>query len=348
MRDGAPAEVRRVLALAPNWLGDAAMCTPALRALKRRFPEARLTVAGRDSVCALLEGLPCVDALVETPHRPGMLDLFRLGRRLRPDAHDLCVVFRHSFRAALLAGLTGARRRVGQNRDKRAWLLTDAVAPCREGGEVKPVYMAFEYLDVVSVLGCEDDGAGLELRADAAELERVRACLGQGGPVVAIAPGAAFGPSKQWPAERFVQVADTLHARAGARIVLLAGPGEEALRTEIAGRTKAPVVDCRAGAPGVKHMKAVVAASDVLVCNDSGPRHVAIAFGRPVVCVMGPTSPAFTASPWERGEVLRIEVDCGPCQQPVCATDHRCMTGIAPERVAEAALRWLEAAGDDL
>ena len=343
-----PERVRHILALAPNWLGDAAMCTPALRALKRRFPEARLTVAGRDSVCALLEGLPWIDALAETPHRPGLLALTRLGWRFRPHARGLCVVFRHSFRAALLAGLTGARRRIGQRRDNRHWLLTDTVEPRREAGRVTPAYTAFEYLGLVAALGCEDDGRGLELHADEQELAAVRACFGGGGPVVAMAPGAAFGPSKQWPAARFAAVADLLHARAGARITLLTGPGEEALRTEIAEQTRAPLLDARTDGPGVRRMKAVLAASDLLVCNDTGPRHVAIAFGRPVVCVMGPTSPAYTASPWERGEVIRVDVDCGPCQQPVCATDHRCMTGIPPERVAEAALRWLPPQAGDL
>jgi ADP-heptose:LPS heptosyltransferase len=69
---------------------------------------------------------------------------------------------------------------------------------------------------------------------------------------------------------------------------------------------------------------------------------VAVAFQRPVVCIMGPTSPAYTESPWEIGEVIRVDVDCGPCQKPICETDHRCMTLTSSERVTEAALRWLQ------
>jgi heptosyltransferase-2 len=328
-----------ILAIAPNWLGDAVMCTPALRALKRRFPQSTLAVAGQPAVCTLLDGLPCVDRLHPMPSPRGLFGLLSAAWSLSGDGRDLAVVFPHSFRAALLARLAFAQRRMGYNRDKRGWLLTDAPDPHRENGVITPVYMAFEYLELVARLGCADDGLGLELAADPAERAAVRQRFAGGGPLVAFAPGAAFGPAKRWPAERFAAVADALSARCGARCVLLTGPNEADTRAAVLAAAKRPLLEFPGG--GIARLKAILAEADLLVGNDSGPRHIAIAFGRPVICVMGPTSPRYTDSPWEKGRLLRVEVDCGPCQKPVCATDHRCMTRITEEAVVEAALPFL-------
>ena len=333
---------QRILALAPNWLGDVAMATPALRALKWRFPEAVLTVAAKASACALLEGVPWLGQLEALPDRPGPADLFRIARRLAPAAADLCVVFPHSVRAALLARLTGARRRVAYGRNHRRWLLTDPVRPHTENGVITPIYMAREYLDLVAPLGCVDDGEGLELHAGGEERAAVRSLLDGAGPVVAIAPGAAFGPSKRWLPERYAAVAAALAASHDAQCLLLTGPGEEETREAVLAAAECPLITPQQDAPTVARLKAAIAECDLFIGNDSGPRHIAIAFKKPVVCVMGPTSPVYTDSPWERGEVLSVPVDCGPCQKPHCTTDHRCMTGVTVERVVAAARAWLQ------
>jgi heptosyltransferase-2 len=333
----------RVLALLPNWIGDVTMCTPALRALGRAFPKAELTEAGRASACALLAGLPWIARSVVLPKRAGFGQMLRLGRQLKPHSTDLAVVFPHSFRAALQARLAGARRRVGYARGGRRLLLTDSVEPHRENGHVVPVYMAREYLDLVKHLGAEDDGQGLELRADSSEAERIRKCLSGAGPRVGFAPGAAFGPSKLWPAERYAAVADALADRVDAQCVVLTGPGEEDTRAAVLKAARTPFVECDGGHPSLETLKATISQLDLLVCNDSGARHVAVAFGVPTLCLMGPTSPRYSEGPYERGRVLRIDVDCGPCQKPVCRTDHRCMTGISTDWATETALEILKA-----
>jgi heptosyltransferase II len=329
---------RRILVFLPNWLGDVVMCTPALRALKRRYPDAVVTAAGKASCCAVLDGFPRVDALISLPERPGILQSMTLRKALRALAPDVAVVFPHSFRAAWLAWLSAAPRRIGVDRGGRRFLLTEAVPRHREGGRPAPRYTALEYLEVAEAAGAPADGAGLELAADPGEVDAVRAGLEPGRPVVCIAPGAAFGPSKRWLPERFAAVADALHRSHGAQCVLLTGPGEEDTRAAVLAAAETPLI---ASTGGIGRLKASIAACDLLIGNDSGPRHIAIAFGKPVVCIMGSTAPAYTESPWERGEVVRIDVDCGPCQKPVCVTDHRCMTGIGVERVVMAAARFL-------
>ena len=334
-------EFEGVLIFLPNWLGDVAMCTPALRTIHQRFPQAELTVVGRGGACGLLKGLEYIDRFVTIPARPGVWGLLRIRRQLRRFGCDLAIVFPHSFRAALMGRLSGSGRVLGYDRGSRSWLLTDLVEPNMEEGKIAPVYMAWEYLDLLNPLKCEYDGFGLELRADERSVAHIREHIVGEGPLVGFAPGAAFGPSKQWPADRFAAVADALAKEAGARCVLLTGPGEEGTRDAFLEHCKCEVLVCDEGNPSIDSLKATISILDVLVCNDSGPRHVAISFNVPTICVMGPTRPVYSEGPYERGEVIRIDVDCGPCQKPTCSTDHRCMTGIAPERVAESVRKVL-------
>ena len=332
----------KILVLVPNWLGDVAMCTPALRVLHRRFPDAAITVAGSEAACELLRGLPWLSKLVPFDTRSGLFGLMRIARRLRPHARDLAVIFPHSFRAALLARLTESQRRIGSDCGGRAFLLTDRIPPHRENGLIVPVYMVTEYVGLLKDLDCEDDGYGPELRADTDAVAAVQARFPGTGPRVGIAPGTAFGPSKRWLPERFAAVADQLAERLNAQCVLLTGPGEEAIRDAVTSSAKTKLISCDDGAPSIKMTKAAISQLDALVCNDSGPRHIAVAFHVPTVCIMGSTSPRYSQGPYERGKVLRVDVDCGPCQKPECETDHHCMTQISVEQVVDAAIEVLQ------
>lgn len=331
----------RIVAFLPNWLGDVAMCTPALRALSR-IEGAELTVAGRPGPLALVRSLPYLHGEIGLGQK-GLGGFLRNLLPVRRAGRDIAVVMPHSQRAALQAWLAGCRRRTGIARENRAWLFTDPVAPHRDAaGRIAPTYMAAEYLELAAAMGAQDDCQGLELAADPGSVEAFRAALpAEHGPIVGFAPGAAFGPSKCWLPERYAAVADALRERAGATCILLTGPGEEDTRAAVQQAAKAPLVIPDGGKPTIASLKAAISQLDLLVGNDSGPRHVAVAFGVPIVCIMGPTAPVYSCGPYEKGEVLRVDVDCGPCQQPTCATDHRCMTRISAEAAAEAALRHL-------
>lgn len=334
-------KIHEIIVIIPNWLGDVAMCTPALRALRRQFPQSRITVLGGAAPCALLHGFPGIDQHIPIPGKLGIKDMLALRNSLgiRP---DLALIFPHSFRAALLCKMLGAKNRLGYKRGGRSWLLTQAIAPYRENGKITPVYMAKEYLDLIAPLGCQDDDAGLSLALDPETQAAIENELPTNRPLVAIAPGAAFGSSKRWLPERYAQVADMLHASHGAACVLLTGPGEEDTRDAVLAAAKTTITVCDAVTPSVERLKAQIAVADLFIGNDSGPRHIAIAFNKPVICIMGSTKPAYSVGPWEKGEVLRVDVDCGPCQKPVCTTDHRCMTQITAERVHQAAVRYLK------
>lgn len=332
-----------ILVLAPNWLGDAAMATPAMRILKRRYPDAHLTVAGPAGVCALLEDAPWIDALHPIPTRAGFSTLRKEATALKTAGKDLIVVFPHSFRAALLARLIGGKKRLGYARNGRSLLLTQAVSPYRENGRITPIYMTREYVDLVTETGAVDDREGLELGVPAALQEQVRQELQGEGPLIALAPGAAFGPSKQWMPHAFAKTADLLAESKGTRCVLITGPGEEALAEEIRSLAKTPLLPMPCKDSGLAGLKAVIASLDLLISNDSGPRHMAVAFGVPVLCIMGSTSPRYTDSPYEKGLVIREPLPCSPCQKPVCPLGHHlCMRLITPERVSRAAKELLD------
>jgi heptosyltransferase-2 len=164
--------------------------------------------------------------------------------------------------------------------------------------------------------------------------------VSESDPIVVIAPGASYGPSKQWPPGHFARAADALAGQ--ARIVLLGAPGERALAAAVAGAMRTQAADL-SGRIGLGALKAVVKRARVAICNDAGLRHVAVAFGVPCVVLMGPTSLEKTALNLERVTVLVEDVSCRPCYLRECPIDHRCLTRIAPERAVAAALSAIAA-----
>lgn len=335
----------KIAVVLPHWIGDAVMATPTLRALRTHFPKAHLVALGREAVCAVLESTPYVDEFFPIPHRPGLAELWRFAQNERVKRPDYVILLPHSFRWALFGRWTSAKAIVGAATNGRGFLLTHAVPPWNPRGTPTPRYTGDEFLSVVRAIGAVDDGKGLELPYDAERASEIRTRYAPNGEtLVLLVPGAAFGPSKRWPAERFAAVADALCETHKAVCIMHTGPGEEEVRTAVRQHARHPVRDAGEDLGGVANLRATVAASDVVVCNDTGPRHIAVAYQKPVVCIMGPTHPGYTRSPWEKGRVLRVDVDCGPCRQPICRTDHRCMKGVTVEVVLAALEPYLHEA----
>jgi heptosyltransferase-2 len=199
-------------------------------------------------------------------------------------------------------------------------------------------------LDLVASLGCPERGTRLELFTTQEEEARTEQLLQSAGiragePLVALAPGASFGPSKLWPAGSFARVADAL-AREGARVVIVGSPDEAALARSVVERMREGAADL-AGALDLGGLKALLRRAALLVCNDAGARHVAVAFGVPCVVLMGPTSLEKTNLNLEGVRVFESDVECRPCYERSCPIDHRCMTRLEPEPVARFACELL-------
>jgi len=332
---------RRILVRAPNWAGDVVMATPALRALRAGFPDARITVQIRAGLAPLLAGAPWLDeTLPVRSHRQGLRATWAEGRALRGRGFDLGVCLPDSLSSALLMRAARVARVMGYGRGLRRPLLHRAVPPLRAPDGSRWVARERHVLGLAAALGCPADDTRLALFVTPEEAHEAEAALAERGvpadaPLAALAPGASYGPSKCWPPEHFARVADALAER-GLQPVLVGAPEERGLAAAVARHARVAPCDL-VGAIGLGALKAVLRRARLLVCNDAGARHVAVAFGVPVVCVMGPTSLAKTNLNLERVRVLTADVGCRPCYHRVCPVDHRCMTRIGPERVLEAA-----------
>jgi heptosyltransferase-2 len=339
----------KIAVFLPNWVGDAVMATPAVRALRRHFPAARLVGVVRPYVAGALEGAPWLDRTVPLDTRgPWAHRWPAAALALRRERIDLAVLLPNSFRSALVACLGGCRRTVGYARGGRSWLLTDRLEPLRApDGTFPPSPVIDAYNRLARHAGCPDPGYRMELFTTVADEQAADAVwdtarLDRHAEVVCLNPGAAFGSAKYWYVESFAALAQELCDRRGCGVLVLCGPGERELARHIATLANRPTVHSLAGYPlSLGLTKACVRRADLLITTDSGPRHFAAAFGRPVVTLFGPTHIAWTETYYPAAVHLQKEVDCGPCQRRVCPLDHRCMKRLTPAEVYAAATELL-------
>lgn len=325
------------------------MATPALAALRRHWPDARLTVAGPAHAAPLLAGSGLHDALVELSSRKvaGWAGMRRSIREVRAGRHDIAFVLTNSFSSALVVARAGVGVRVGFAGGGRGVFLTHAVPRGREAGYHQlPVPMVEEYFRLLESVGVPRGDPHTVLATTTAEEREAEIWLegsgiGCGERLFGIHPGSSFGPSKLWYPEKFAAVADALTARWGGRALVFCGPTEQGLARSIASAARTPVVTAADRPLSLGALKAVIRRLDLLVSTDTGPRHLGPAFDVPTVVIMGPTDPRFTNTNLGRSLVVRAGVDCSPCQLKACPIDHRCMTRLEPEHVLAAASRLL-------
>ena len=341
--------LRRLLVRLPNPLGDAVMATPALRALRRGLPEAEIAVLGLPHHEGLLRGNRSFDAFVPLRGR-ALRDVVGRARELRIRGYDAAVVLPDSARAALDPFAARIPIRIGYARDLvRRVMLSHAIDPPRERGERVAISMIERYLRLARALGVRDAGDALELHvhedaAQRAEEGLARAGVARGEPVLLVTPGAAFGASKLWPPEHFARACDELHRRFG--FVPVIAPAPNPVEIAIAKRVSSAMSERHAVLlepdPSLEVFVAIVARAALVLTNDTGPRHVAVALHRPVVTLMGPTDPRHTAHLLDRQRVLFEDVACRPCGRSVCPIgDQRCLVRLAPERAVAAAAELL-------
>ncbi len=335
------AAIRRALLRFPNWLGDTVMALPTLAALR----------------AALAPDTPvwCVGPWVETivPPEPGRVERLRspaaVAARLRQALGwrraglDLAVVLPNSFEAAMAAWLSGARWRVGYAGDGRAALLTHAL-----GAAPGPTHQVSAYLGLLRPLGVDlaptvpTLGVAAEAREQARALLRA-AGLGSRDVAIGLQLGAAFGPSKLWPADRVAALAERLTAR-GLRPVLLGTAASGGLRDAVQAAARRPVPSL-VGRDDPALLPAVLAELAALVAADSGPAHVAAAVGVPTVTLFGPTDPRLTAPRGARQRTIWQRPPCAPCFLARCPIDHRCLEAVTVAAVEAEVLAALAGRG---
>ena len=328
----------KIAVFLPNWVGDAVMATPALRALRNHYADAEILAVHRPYVGDVLSGLDLVDrSLLHDPRGDRQLNGWRFVRTLRGERPDLAVLFPNSLRTAWLAWIAGIPRRVGFRRDGRSWLLTDPVTP---RSRTVPNPVLDEYLRLVSHLGIASDSRTMELNTLDTDEEVLKDFWSRQTTLphsqyVCLNPGGAFGAAKDWPSESFGLLAHRIAAELHHNVVVLCGPSERATAREIVSIADHPSVVGLYDMPlSLGLTKAAIRHADLLVTTDSGPRHFAPPFQTPVITLFGPTHIAWSETYYDQAVHLQHPVDCGPCQQRVCPLEHhKCMRELRVDRV---------------
>lgn len=342
--------VQQILVRGPNWLGDAVMCEPSLRGLRRLFPQASITLLVKPSVAGLFELHPAVDRIFlydDKGRHAGLAGKWRLAGDLRQHGFELAVLFQNAFEAALLTTAAGIRRRYGYATDGRSLLLSEPVAiPDRR----TPIHQVEYYWHMLRPLGLTGQPGQPELVVSPDEERSIVGRLEQAGiteadVVIGINPGSTYGGAKRWLPDRFAESTERLCRRLKdsgrqAAVVVIGAKGEEPLGRAIASRLTARSA-VLSGATSIRELMAVIKRCAVLVTNDTGPMHIASAFGVPVVGIFGPTDWRTTSPYGQEHALLRHPVDCAPCMLRECPIDHRCMTGVTVEQVYDAAVKLL-------
>ncbi|MAH65283.1 MAG: hypothetical protein CMJ27_02665 [Phycisphaerae bacterium] len=296
--------IRRLGILMPNWLGDAVMAEPTIRAIADTAPQLEITSFGKPGTLAMLAGHSAITDAI--PLRDGgLLGPFAAAREVRRHDLDALLLLRGSFRAGLLGRISGIRPILGYARDGRGPLLSHPV-PVDRGDGPRPTVDDYAMLAATAFgITIEDRLPRLVTTAD----ERAAADSlldGIEGPSVAFVVGGSK-LLKRWPTERFVELARRLPSSI-ENVLLLGGPDEAELLATIArdaSGTEGPaVVDLAARGLGLDSLRGVIERCLIMVTNDTGPRHLAVALGVPTVAIFGPTDHRWTTLPGARERVL--------------------------------------------
>lgn len=337
-------QYRKILVRATNWVGDAVMSLPALRALRERFPEAQITILAKPWVADLYRREPFCDQLTPFMARD-IASKWWLARELRSHQFDCAILLQNAFEAAAIAFVAGIPERIGYARDGRSALLTKAITVPRPG-EIPP-HQRFYYLELLRRAGIIDqlpsnDLIRLEGAAEARAMGVVRFQeSGLGDCVMGVSPGAAYGTAKRWLPERFAETANRVAGELGATVAIFGSKGERELCDAVAAAIH-PQARNFAGETSLAEFIDMAAACRVYLTNDSGAMHIASALGVPTVAVFGATDDIATGPTGPLARVIREKVECSPCLLRECPIDHRCMTRVDTARVAEAALDLLK------
>jgi heptosyltransferase-2 len=339
----------KILVRATNWVGDAIMALPALRAVRKRFPEAEIAVLARPYVADIYRHQGICDRLIgyqPQGDHAGFAGRERLVTQLRAQKFDSAILFQNAFDAAWLVWRAGIPERIGYARDGRSLLLTKAV-PVPRAGEI-PAHEKFYYLELVRRVGWIEtlsDEAHIILEVPEDQRRRAGETLLTAGSRanvlrVAIGAGASYGSAKCWPPERFAELANRVQAQSDADVILFGTSAEASVSQAIAqGMRRAPID--LTGKTAIAELPALLSQCHLFIGNDSGAMHVAAAVGLALVAVFGPTDPLGTAPVTPRSSIVQQRPYCSPCFLRRCPTDHRCMLAITAE-IAESAVRpWL-------
>ena len=335
-----------ILVWLPSPMGDAILCTPALRAIREHFKSSRIWFLANSVVRETLSPSAFNDEWIEHKTKNPLA----IAAQLKAYRFSHAILFKNSFASALAVFLARIPARIGYAREKRGFLLTDKIhGPKLPDGKFKPRSMIDYYLAIASALDAEtaDRSLGLPVEPKAAEglRSKMPEVTDAEGPIVVIVPGGAFGPSKCWSNVRFAETADWLITNCNAAVIISVAPerAERQIAENICNSSEHELVNLADRPLSLGELKALISVADLVISNDTGPRHIAVALRRKVITLFGPNDPAWTDTECENEIQIVGNVPCAPCSKPDCrASQHLCMQAITVETVCDAAKELFE------
>jgi len=317
----------RILIRSSNWLGDAVMSVPAVRAIKHGRPDVHLTIAARDKIAPMWKLIPEVDAIIPLPEG-SLLSVVRLLRQEMP--FDVAILFPNSLRVALETSLSGIPRRVGYRGHWRSWLVNQIVREPRKPGP--PEHHSLRFLRIARECGAETSNTEVSKPHQRSNITHQT--------LIGLCPGAEYGPAKQWLPERFAEAAAKITAQSSAQWILFGTKNDAAIGEQIAAAIGDDCVN-RIGQTTLEQLIDELRQCRLLLTNDTGTMHLAALVGVPVVAVFGSTEPLLTGPLGNGHTILRHHVECSPCFLRECPIDFRCMKAVSADEVAGAVLSML-------
>ena len=334
----------KIVVRGTNWIGDTVMSVPAMRELRRLFPDAYIALHTRAWAKDIFADSVLFDEIIPIDQTGNKASAsLRQAEELRKRKFDAAVLFTNSFATAFVARVGRVRQRFGYATDGRSFLLSDPVPVPPWKNERHEVYY---YLNLVAEVGQILTGTKAEIIEDPAtdipvsEARRLEAreLLNRSGvrtrPIVALAAGSTNSRAKRWGAENFAALNDRLQEDLGANVLLLGAAGEAEVSSRAADLSRHRPIDLT-GKTTLAQAAAVLAEADLLVSNDMGLAHLAPAVGTETLTIFGPTNHVTTRPFSPLAEIVRAGVECSPCMLRDCPIDHRCMAQISAAQVFE-------------
>lgn len=325
-----------------NWIGDAVMTMPALRALRKNLPGAKISLLVRPWVAPLFENNPDIDEIILYEDKfDSLIGRFKLASLLKAKKFCSSILFQNAFDAALIAFLSGIPERIGYSRDGRGFLLTSAIPFNRDD---RKMHHIFYYLNILKNIGIDIDTEYSHPCIYLSMEERLRArdiLKNLRRPVIGINPGATYGSTKRWPSGRFAEVSKRIITELDGSVVIFGSKTEAGIAEEIASNSRLSALSSQllilAGKTSLRELSALISECDILLTNDSGPMHIGYAVRTPLVAIFGSTDPLLTGPLGKEDVVIKKELKCSPCFKRECDKQQMaCMTSITPDEVFEA------------
>ena len=282
---------KRLCVILPSWIGDTVMATPALRALRKHLPNTHITLLGRGGLRTILSGLPFFDECVEHRMRGWLGPLSNL-KPIRAINADAMLLFPNSMRSAVIAFASGARTRIGWNRQNRGWFLSHPATP---PFMTTPHSSVDNYCDLTELaLGAPILDRSVQLHCSVEELATgFRLLDGLPMPRVILNPGANR-LDKRWPAANFAALAIALRDTCGAGVAVTGSADERDIVDAIVSASNGAAISLIERDVTLAGLKGAIAQADLLISNDTGPRHIAAGLNTPCVALFGPTDHRYT------------------------------------------------------